>query len=157
MIFLDHPRTALALGVCRGLWNEHCAWEVHLSQTDEQKHRALSDDLVDALMYGTHEEILGILTKLEYLDGEAFNIVVRLICGDKKLRSLFQNRLLVVRWSAGKPKNLASTPHGESYIISVLQAAARRGKQQKGAVASLMADFKVSRSVIMRAWSKRLK
>jgi hypothetical protein len=157
MILLDHPRTALALGVCHRLWNEHCAWEVHLSQTDEQKHRALSDDLVDALMYGAHEEILGILKKLEYLDGEAFSIVVRLICGDKKLRSLFQNRLVVVRWSAGKPKNLASTPHGEAYIISVLRMANRLGKSQKGMVASLMADFKVSRAVIMRAWAKRSK
>jgi hypothetical protein len=82
---------------------------MHLSQTDEQKHRALSDDLVDALMCGTPEEILRIIKKLEYLDGEAFEILVRLICADNKLRSLFQNRLQIVRWSAGKPKNLAST------------------------------------------------
>jgi hypothetical protein len=106
-----------------------------LPQTDQEKHRALCDDLIGAFKYGTPEEIIGKLKKLEYLDGEAFNILVRLICGDKKLRPLFQNRLEIVRWSAGKPKSLASTPFGEAYIISVLRMARRRGKPLKGQVA----------------------
>jgi hypothetical protein len=130
---------------------------MHLPQTDEQKHRALSDDLVDALMYGTPEEIIGKLKKLDYLDGDAFTILVRLIWGDKKLRPLFQNRLKIVRWSAGRPKNLASTPLGEGFIIGIIRMAKRRKKPMKGVVADLMKELNVSRSVILQAWSKRSK
>ncbi len=158
---IHHPRDEWILvaahRVGHRFWNENCAWEMHLPQTDEQKHRELSDDLVEAFKYGTPEEIIGKLKKLDYLDGDAFNILVQLIWGDKKLRPLFQYRLEIVRWSAGKPKNLASTPLGEDYIISVLRAARRHKKPQKAAVAGLMDDFKVSRSLIMRAWSKRPK
>jgi hypothetical protein len=128
-----------------------------LPQTDEQKHHALSDDLVDALMYGTTDEILEIIKKLEYLDGEAFNILVRLISGDNTLRPLFQNRLFIKRWSAGRPRSNASTMHGEDYIIGVIQRATQNGRQLKDVVAHLMVDFKVSRSLIMRAYQKRAK
>jgi len=128
-----------------------------LPQTDQEKHRALCDDLIEAFKYGTPKEIIGKLKKLEYLDGDAFDTVVRLICRDKKLRPLFQYRLEIVRWSAGKPKNLASTPPGEGFIIGVMQHAKRLGKPMKGVVADLMKELNVSRSVIMRAWSKRRK
>jgi hypothetical protein len=130
---------------------------VNLSQTDEQKHRALSEDFVDALMQGTPEEILEILKELKHLDGEAFDILVRLISGDNTLRPMFQNRLLLKRWSAGRPRSIASTTDGENFIIGAIRRSMQCGRQLKAVVAELMVDFKVSRSLIMRAWAKRPK
>ncbi|KZD25686.1 hypothetical protein [Tardiphaga robiniae] len=126
-------------------------------KSEAEIHAVASDTLIKAFEDGSHDEIRHVLKQLSYLDGEAWRILVGLICEDADLKTRFENRLVLARWRKGAPQNVGSSLLGKQYIVHTIRTGLKHGKNLKFLVAMISEELSTSRAVIMQAWSEHRK
>ena len=92
-----------------------------MSDAEENRHRARSENLIEALKEGDAKAVLNCLRRLDRIDGSTLEIIIKLLEGDPKLKPLFQNRFKIIRWSRGRPKKEYSDPVMQPVIRKLIK------------------------------------
>jgi hypothetical protein len=124
------------------------------STKEDDLHRARSDELIDALQWEDAGEVLKCLRKLDRIDGEVLEIIIKLLDNDAKLKPFFQNRLKIVRWSRGP---LKPDPGIHSIIRKQIQSWCDNGLNLKKAIHKAEMIHGLSRSSLMKIWTEKPK
>jgi hypothetical protein len=99
---------------------------------EDDLHRWASDDLQDALLFGTPETVLVCLKRLDRLDGEPLKILVQQLEGSVPQKR-FRNRFQLVR-RPGKPPSIADEPAARGFIAACYLRFRKRGLARKKAL-----------------------
>jgi stalled ribosome alternative rescue factor ArfA len=129
-----------------------------MSDAEENRHRARSENLIEALKEGDAEGVLNCLRRLDRIDGPTLVIIIKLLEGDPALKPLFRNRFKIVTWSRGRPKKEFSDPIMRPLIRKQIQRwRDGKGSNLKKAIHKAQNEFGLSRSSLMVIWGEKPK
>lgn len=113
--------------------------------SEDDLHRWASDELQDALLFGTPIAVLACLKRLDRLDGETFKIFVGQLDGTIPLKT-YRNRFTIVG-AKGKPPALASEPAARGFIAAEF-ARRLKASNRKNVVAEICKKWEIGKTVL---------
>jgi hypothetical protein len=125
-----------------------------MSYVDEDPHQQLSADLIDALMWEDAGVVLKYLRKLDRIDGEALEIIIKMVEDDSALKPRFRNRFKIVTWKRGRKKN---DPGLHPIIRRDIQRWRDEGQNLKEAIHTAQIEHGQGRTALMKIWAARPK
>jgi hypothetical protein len=121
--------------------------------SEDELHDWWSSALLDALKYGTRDEVITCLKKLDRLDRELLEIVVQQLEGSKSVRREFRNRFQLAS-PRGRPPSIAAEPLIRDGIRRFYRQCREKGLSSKVAVFETEKNYSVRRALIMKIISE---
>ena len=116
--------------------------------SDDELHERWSSDLYDALKYGTREEVIDCLKKLDRLDRELLEILVQQLEGTTSSPRAFRNRFQLAS-ARGRPPSIANEPMIRDGIRRFYRQCLENGLSSKKAIFETEQNYSVKSSLIM--------
>jgi hypothetical protein len=121
-----------------------------MSDVDEALHQQLSADLIDALQWEDAGVVLKYLRKLDRIDGEVLEVIIKMLEDDSALKPLFRSRFKIVTWKRGRKKN---DPGLHPIIRRDIQRWLDQGQNLKEAIHKARIEHGQGRTALMKIWA----
>ena len=117
--------------------------------SEEERHDWRSSELYDALKYGTRDEVIACLKKLDRLDRELLEILVQQLEGSTSSQQKFRNRFRLAS-PRGRPPSIAMEPLIRDGIRRFYHRCRDDGLSSKQAIFKTEQNYGVKHSLIMQ-------
>jgi hypothetical protein len=121
--------------------------------SDDEVHEWQSFEFLDALQYGTQEEVIACLKKLDRLDREYIEILVQQLEDSTPPHWKFYNKFRLVS-APGKPPSIAAIPLIRQGIRRYYRKCMKNGGSSKQAVFEIEKMYQIKRTLIMQIISE---
>ena len=115
-------------------------------RNEEDIHREACEELEDALLFLTPEDVVACLKRLDRLDGEPLRILVGQLDGSIA-KQKFRNRFQLVQ-ARGRPPSLANEPAMRVAIPGHFKRLLKRGLNRKTAISRVCEDYELGKTAV---------